>query len=141
MPDQPILLLADDGLMFPSRIGEAARPLGYVLRVAASPGKVREAAGETPAVILINLNARRFDPNALIQSLKADAATRDLPILAFAGHVERDRHAAARAAGADMTAANSSISLHLPKLLARLLSGERSDDAPEDDEDDPQEPS
>ena len=134
MPDQPILLLADDGLMFPSRIGEAARPLGYALRVAASAEKVRAATSEAPVAILVNLNARRFDPNALIRDLKADAATRDLPLLAFAGHVERDRHAAARAAGADMTAANSSISLHLPKLLTRLLSGERTDDAPEEED-------
>ncbi len=129
---RPVLLLAADDLMFPSRIGEAVRPLGYELRVAGGAAAVRESAlAAPPAAILVNLSARRLDAPALIRSLKDDPATRAIPVLAFAGHVETDKHDAARAAGADMVAANSSVSLHLPKLLARLLSGERSADVPE----------
>ena len=134
MPDHPpTLLLAADDLLFSSRLGEAARPLGYPLRVAPSLDTVRETArAEPPPVaILVSLNARRFDANALIRDLKSDAATRGIPILAFAGHVETAKHVAAREAGADMTAANSSVSLHLPKLLTRLLSGQRPSDVQE----------
>ena len=132
--DGPVLLLAADDLMFPSRIREAVRPLGYTLRVAASAAAVRDnARSEPPLAILVNLNARRLDAAGLIRDLKADAATRAIPLLAFAGHVETAKNDAARAAGADMVAANSSVSLHLPKLLARLLSGERPPDVQEID--------
>ena len=133
MSTEAILLLAADDLLFTSRVESAVRPLPYTLRTAASPDKIREiaAADPPPAAILVSLSARRFDPNALIRDLKSDAATRDIPLLAFAGHVEKDKHTAARAAGADVTAANSSVSQHLPRLLARLLSGER----PRDEED------
>lgn len=135
---EPILLLAADDLLFTSRIESAVRPLRYTLRVAASPDKIREiaAADPPPAAILISLSARRFDPNALIRALKTDAATRAVPLLAFAGHVEKDKHDAARAAGADLTAANSSVAQHLPRLLARLLARERPHDE-EDGEDGP----
>ena len=135
-PPLRLVLVADD-LLFPSRIREAVRPLGHDLVVAATETDARRAVaagtggtgdGRVGAV-LVNLNARRFDPNRFIRALKSDEATRDVPVLAFAGHVEAEKHAAARAAGADMVAANSSVSLHLPKLLERLLAGECQSDA------------
>ena len=85
-------------------------------------------------MILVNLNTRRIDPLALIRALKVDPTTSDVPLLAFAGHLETAKHDAARAAGADMVAANSSVSMHLPKLLNRLLTGERSADVQEIEE-------
>ena len=131
-PAKPTVLLAADDLMFPSRIREAMRPLGYPLSVAATEEAVREKiVTDSPAVILVNLNTRRVDPIALIRALKADPATSEVPVLAFAGHVETAKHDAARAAGADMVAANSSVSMHLPKLLDRLLAGERPVDVQE----------
>lgn len=126
--DAPLLVLVSDDLMFPSRVREALKPLGYNLRVAATEAALREAVSGniSPLAVFVNLTARRYDPLEIITSLKESPATRGLPVLAFAGHVEKDKHAAARAAGADMVAANSSVSLHLPILLSRLLSGERS---------------
>src|SRR5205809_634387 len=71
-----ILLVADD-LMTPSRVREGARPLGFEVRVAATGAAAREAAIALPApvAILVNLTARRYDPVAVITSLKADATT------------------------------------------------------------------
>jgi len=121
-----LLLIADD-LLFPSRIREAVKPLGWELRVAATEAAARTVFASTqPRAVLVNLNARRLDPCALIRALKTDPATASIPLLAFAGHVESAKHEAARQAGADLVAANSSVSLHLGKLLDRLLSGERS---------------
>jgi CheY-like chemotaxis protein len=126
-PEPPTLLLVADDLMFPSRIREGSRPLGYALRVVATEDAALDAARTgAPAAVLVNLTARRYDPVAVVRALKADPATAAVPLLAFAGHVEKDKHEAARAAGADLVAANSSVSLHLGALLTRLLSGERS---------------
>jgi CheY-like chemotaxis protein len=127
------LLVADD-LMFPSRVREGAKPLGYAVRVAGTEAAALTMAREAdPAAVLVNLTARRYDPFAVIRALKADPDAARLPLLAFAGHVEREKHRAAREAGADLVAANSSVSLHLSALLARLLAGEKSggDDAVE----------
>lgn len=130
----PLVLLVADDLLFPSRIREAIKPLGYGLRVAATEAAARAAlvAADSangaapppvpPCAVLVNLNARRLDPVALIRAFKAPGGpAANVPLLAFAGHVETEKHDAARAAGADLVAANSSVSLHLDKLLGRLL--------------------
>jgi CheY-like chemotaxis protein len=119
----PYLLLIADDLMFPSRVREAVKPLTGTVRVVATEPAAIEAASADPApdAVLVNLTARRYDPLAvIITALKGDERTRALPLLAFAGHVETEKHDAARAAGADLVAANSSVALHLPKLLERL---------------------
>jgi CheY-like chemotaxis protein len=134
MPAAPaghLLLVADD-LITPSRVREGARPLGYQVAVAATETTAREMARATPppAAILVNLTARRYDPAAVIRDLKAREETRRLPILAFAGHMEQEKHESARAAGANLVAANSSVALHLPVLLSRLLSDPTISDSP-----------
>lgn len=132
-----VLLLSDD-LLFPSRVREGLRPLGYSLRVVGTQEAVQAAAASVPppSVILVNLNARRYDPLAVIAGLKDTPATRTIPLLAFAGHVEKEKHAAARGAGADLVAANSSVAMHLPALLQRLLSGSVGNDVMEDEDED-----
>lgn len=107
--------------MFPSRVREGLRPLGRPLTVVATEAALASALAAPPAAVLVNLTARRYDPLAVIRRVKADAP--GIPVLAFAGHVEKDKHAAAREAGADLVAANSSVALHLPALLNRLLNG------------------
>jgi CheY-like chemotaxis protein len=117
-----LLLVADD-LIFPSRVREGVRPQGFVVQVAATGERALDAARTTPypVAILVNLTSRRYDALDVISRLKADSQTRTIPLLAFAGHTEIERHQAARRAGADRTAANSSVALHLPQLLQRLL--------------------
>lgn len=125
---QPVLLLVADDLMFPSRIREGAKPLGYLVQVVGTADAAQTAAREkSPAAVLVNLTARRYDPVAVITALKEDPQTSPLPLLAFAGHVEQEKHQAAREAGADMVAANSSVSLHLAALLKRLLASKKSE--------------
>jgi CheY-like chemotaxis protein len=124
------ILLVSDDLMFPSRVREGLRPLGHTLKTVGSEAAVQSAiAGHVPSAILVNLTARRYDPLAVIAFLKGTAATAAVPLLAFAGHVETEKHEAARRAGADMVAANSSVSMHLPALLKKLLGGIASADA------------
>ncbi|MES2462350.1 MAG: hypothetical protein V4671_17335 [Armatimonadota bacterium] len=125
------LLLVSDDLMFPSRVREGLRPLGYGLTVVGTETAALEAARRleaAPDAILVNLTARRYDGPSVVRALKADESTKSIPLLAFAGHVEKEKHAAARDAGADQVAANSSVSMHLSALLSRLLTGQNSTD-------------
>ena len=130
--DTPLtLILVSDDLLFPSRVREGLRPLGGVLQVVGTEAALRTAVNgdvPLPAAILVNLSARRYDPLACIAFLKSNPATSAIPVLAFVGHVEKEKQEAARHAGADRVAANSSVSLHLPALLTRLLSGSPDDD-------------
>lgn len=131
--DGQILLLVSDDLMFPSRIREGVRPLGYTLHVVGTEAAALTAAAKThpaPTAILVNLTARRYNAPDLIRTLKTTEATQAIPLLAFAGHVEKEKHAAARHAGADLVAANSSVSLHLAAILSRLLNGHSPHDEP-----------
>ncbi len=129
--DAPILLVVSDDLMLPSRIRESAKPLGYVVQTVASEASVWETVRKTPAphALLVGLTARRMEPLALIAALKADAQTAHLPIIAFAGHVETEKHQAAREAGADFVVANSSVALHLPQLLKRFAPSAHDEEA------------
>ena len=104
---------------------EGAKTAGYAVTVAATDAAARAAlaADPAPVAVLVALTVRRLDPYGLIRFIKSDYPT--VPVLAFAGHVEREKHQAARDAGADLVTANSSVAMHLPALLTRLLSGER----------------
>lgn len=124
LPDaNPDLLVVSDDLLLPSRIREAAKPLHCDVQTVSSETKAWEAArsASAPLAILVGLSSRRIDGIGFIRALKADTKTQNLPVWAFAGHVETEKHANARDAGADLSLANSSVALHLPQLLARLM--------------------
>lgn len=129
---QPLVLLVCDDLMMGSRVKEGVKVAGYGFASASTEAAVQSAvtSEQPPVAVLIALTVRRLDPYALIRTLKADHPA--LPVLAFAGHVEREKHALAREVGADLVTANSSVAMHLPALLSRLLGGERGDALEED---------
>ena len=132
---QTLLLVADD-LLIGSRVREGVKPAGYaVTTVAATDAAAKTALTSDPApvAVLVALTVRRLDPYALIRFVKSEYP--NVPVLAFAGHVEREKHAQARDAGADLVTANSSVAMHLPALLSRLLSGERGTDPHEEETD------
>lgn len=127
-----VILLVSDDLMMGSRVKEGVKVAGYGFASVSSDAAARTAleAEPRPVAVLVALTVRRLDPYALIRTLKADHPA--IPVLAFAGHVEREKHALAREAGADLVTANSSVAMHLPALLSRLLGGERGEALEED---------
>ncbi len=128
----PLVLLVSDDLMMGSRVKEGVKVAGYAFASVSTEAAVQAAlaAEPRPVAVLVALTVRRLDPYALIRSLKAEHPM--LPVMVFAGHVEREKHAMAREAGADLVSANSSVAMHLPALLTRLLGGERGDALEED---------
>lgn len=120
----PTLLLVSDDLMTASRVREGAKPAGYAVSVAGSEAAAKTAlsADPAPVAVLVALTVRRFDPFVFVRFVKETYPA--IPVLAFAGHVERELHEKARQAGTDLVTANSSVAMHLPALLTRLLRGE-----------------
>ncbi|HEY8485161.1 MAG TPA: hypothetical protein VIL13_11150 [Longimicrobiales bacterium] len=108
-------------LIFASRIRGTAQAAGVQATTVRSAAELLQRAGELqPRLILVDLDARAADPPAVIARLREDPQTRDIPIVAFGSHVQREAIEAARAAGADRVLARSAFVRELPFLLRRL---------------------
>ena len=103
-------------LFFGARIRETATQLGLRCELVRDPAELpARAAGA--AIILVDMSARRGDPAAAVRALKADPATRDIPVVGylFDSHDETIREA--RAAGCDKVLSRGGLTQKLPELL------------------------
>lgn len=112
-------VLIEDNLMFGMMVEPALRRAGYAVTTLAGgealPDRVLAAR---PDLVVVNLTSPRFPGAELISELRARQAA--VPILGYAGHVEREFFAAGRAAGADLVVPNSAMRKALPEVLAKL---------------------
>ena len=123
MSERLVLALVPD-LMFATQIDSVVERLGYAPAFANDADSLlMQARAERPVLVLLDLAARGVDVPVAIQRLKADATTRDLPVIAFGPHLDAAARAAAQAAGADAVVANSKLAFDLPGLLARYAEG------------------
>jgi CheY-like chemotaxis protein len=87
MPDSQPILLVDDDWVDVMIVKRALRDLGVTAEVAyASGGEealayLAEKNHPTPCVILLDLNMPRMDGLELLMALKADKATKDIPVV------------------------------------------------------------
>jgi CheY-like chemotaxis protein len=117
---EPLVLGLVPDLMFSTQIAQALQALGYRVEFARDPDALVARAREAnPPLILVDLAARGVDSAAAIAALKADPATRSVPVVAFGPHLDEAARAAARGAGADAVVANSKLAFDLPGLVAR----------------------
>jgi CheY-like chemotaxis protein len=115
-----MILAAVDDLFFLAKIRQTAGVLALAIEQV-DPGKIEErvAQGHVRAIIL-DLNHRSGTALETLRALKANLATRQLPVLGFVSHVQSDIIDAARAAGCDQVLARSAFAGELPRLLAKL---------------------
>ncbi len=115
VPPPRIVALVSD-LMFSSKITASARAQQIAVKIVRNPQALSGAiaAGGIDHAI-IDLNASAGDPIAAIEALKRDGPT--IRITAFASHVDSERIAAARHAGADHVLARSAFSSNIDAIL------------------------
>ena len=102
------ILAAVEDLLFKSKISETASQLGIDAAFPRNPRKLLEALRESPPdLLVIDLNSARFEPLALLRSVRSDEATRDVSTVGFLSHVQKDLAVAAREAGCDRVVARS----------------------------------
>ena len=111
------IVIAVSDLMFQSRIDAAARSLGLDPCITDSADALADALAARPAVAVIDLHERTFDPTAAITGAKAAGAR----VLAYGRHTEPATLRAARDAGADIVVPRSQLAEELPELLRSLL--------------------
>jgi PleD family two-component response regulator len=113
------VLAAVEDLLFKSKVSETASTLGIEASFPRNPKRLLEALRESPPDLLVlDLNSARFEPLAVLKSVKSDEATRDVPTVGFLSHVQKDLAVAAREAGCDRIVARSAFTRDLPQILA-----------------------
>lgn len=116
---QPIVLLIPD-LFFSVKVADAARMLGYPTREVANAESLTAAVREGAAGVVLDTHERSGWQDA-VQTLKADPATAQVPILAFGSHVDVAASRAAVAAGCDRLVTRGKLARELPELLQSLI--------------------
>jgi two-component system KDP operon response regulator KdpE len=86
------VLIVDDDTDIVTLLEQVLSDEGYDVRTAIGEGALRVAADEHPTVILLDIMMPGMDGVEVSQRLRADARTRDIPIVAMsASHRLRDR--------------------------------------------------
>jgi CheY-like chemotaxis protein len=112
-----VIALVDD-LMFLSRIREAARGCGAVVRAARGAPDLVAGAREGARLVLVDVDSARLPWADAVRALRSEAPVASLPVVAFVSHVHPERAEAAREAGCSRVLARGAFVQELPRLLA-----------------------
>ena len=103
-------------LFFATRIAATAGQVGVALEMPEPEAALAAIRNAPPALVILDLHAPG-DPLALARALKGDPATRNLRLIGFYSHVDRELRRAAEQAGLDEVLPRSTFTRHLPALL------------------------
>ncbi|CAA9450750.1 MAG: hypothetical protein AVDCRST_MAG14-884 [uncultured Rubrobacteraceae bacterium] len=113
------IVAAVEDLLFKSKISETANTLGVETLFPRSPRKlIEQASSSPPDLLVLDLNSARYEPLNLLREIKSDQALKDVPVVGFLSHVQKDLAVAARELGCDRVMARSAFTRDLPELLA-----------------------
>lgn len=117
----PEALLVVGDVFFSAQLRDTLKRLGMGAKSARTEAEVASviAAGR-PRLVIVDLTIKSLAAPELVARLKADEATRSVPVIAFAGHVFTEALGAAAAAGADRVVTNGQIAGNLPAIIADL---------------------
>jgi CheY-like chemotaxis protein len=109
-----VVALMDD-LFFQMKLAETAKQLGVEVRVAANGEALMGLMSSEPKLIIVDLNARN-QPIAAIEKLRQ--TRKDVRVVGFLSHVQKELAAQAQAAGCDEVLPRSSFTQNLAAILS-----------------------
>jgi DNA-binding NarL/FixJ family response regulator len=109
-----IVAMMDD-LFFQMKIRETAKHLGLELQVATNGDALLKLLDPAPKLVIVDLNARS-QPLLAIERVRA--AQRDLKVVGFLSHIQRDLAAQAQAAGCNEVMPRSAFTENLAAILS-----------------------
>jgi CheY-like chemotaxis protein len=112
----PKAVLVEDNLMFGMMVEPTLKRLGYEVCTVGSGNPAAVLAAE-PDLVLINLTSMRYNGPDVVRELRSQT---DIPIIGYAGHVERHYFQQGKEAGATLVVPNSAMRKALPEVLAKL---------------------
>lgn len=108
-----VVALMDD-LFFQMKVAETAKHLGLEFKVATNADALQGLLEPAPKLVIVDLNARS-QPLAAIERLRA--TQRNLRVVGFLSHVQRELAAQAQAAGCDEVMPRSAFTQNLAAIL------------------------
>ena len=109
-----VVALMDD-LFFQMKVAETAKHLGVEFKVASTADALATMLDPLTKLVIVDLNAKS-DPVATIARLRA--TQKELPIVSFLSHVQRDLAVQAKAAGSTEVLPRSAFTQNLAGILA-----------------------
>jgi CheY-like chemotaxis protein len=104
-------------LMFTVKIQEAAKRAGIEVVFAKSQDEALRAAGQNPAVVILDLNNSALNPLDVIAKLKGGEANKKVRLLGYVSHVQADLKRAAEEKGCDVVMPRSAFSHNMTAIL------------------------
>ncbi|HYR46546.1 MAG TPA: hypothetical protein VER78_06035 [Thermoanaerobaculia bacterium] len=114
-----ILVASVEDLFFRSKIEATARHLNVPVKFADSRSLLKACREGNTAAVLLDLG--NGTPLETVRTLREDKATRELPIIGFLSHVDRELARQAEQAGVTRVMPRSQFSETLPDLMMDLL--------------------
>jgi len=105
-------------LFFQMKVKETARQVDMPVTLASSVEEFSAALDESLSLVVVDLAAEGVDSRALITQVKSRAP--EVPIVAYAAHVDLDQIKRASEAGADHSMPRSKFSQQLPSILTSI---------------------
>jgi len=114
------LVACVEDLFFRSKIDATARHLNVPVRFADMAGLVEAADNRETAAVLLELSSNGAPLDA-VRRIRENTQTRELPVIGFLSHVDRELAKKAESAGVTQVMPRSQFSETLPDLLMDLL--------------------
>jgi PleD family two-component response regulator len=116
--DPKTILVAVTDIFFYTKVRDALMANGYKIERARTQQDIAEKASATaPSAFILNMNDERLDAFQALETLKADASMKTIPILAFANHEEVDTFNRAKALGVTKIVSRNEFSSRLKDLV------------------------
>lgn len=117
-----MILLVEDEPLERKLVHDVLTSSGYLVRVAkAADQALAEIERECPELILIDMSLPDMDGLALVRQLKADEATREIPIVGVTSFPERYTRPEVMSAGCAAFVAKPLSTRDLPHILRDIL--------------------
>lgn len=112
------VLVIEDDKEFLKLLGLHLRGAGHTVRAAADAADgIRALLAEAPDVILSDIAMPYLDGLDLLQAVRSDSTTRDIPFILLTGRADTDTYMRARELGADDCLTKP---IHLEELIASI---------------------
>ena len=115
------ILVAVTDIFFYTKVRDALMAKGYKIERARTQQDIAEkASSATLSAFIVDMNDERLNAFQALETLKADASMKTIPILAFANHEEVDTFHRAKALGVTKIVSRNEFSSRLKDLVEEV---------------------
>lgn len=119
---EPLVLLLYERVLPGGRLANRLQDLGYRVQLISDPGSlVTQSERDKPLLVIVDLEVRRAEMMEAISSLRNNAGTTHIPVIAYLPEGDSGLFDAGRAAGATLVVSDTAAVLHLDQFLQQAL--------------------